>query len=237
MEANSLKIQNKKSRFMTEKELVNPKPSGHLIFNIPKPPFIEKMNEEFPLLSLPIKNQSELYKIGKSFISDIEKGLSVFGFASVSKNDCEKHLLAYGSFIHYTLKRPVLIIVEDLSACSWDKYRKNFSMGSLWSWECSDWSGLCFVDYSQIKKHADRFNFLNFGSVTNEFAAVIWSLPLAPLDNVFPKNAISILEKINSITLLVKKGETLARDLKQVVSYYQSFEIPLKGILTEGEVK
>lgn len=249
MEKNSVKIKFSLGHQVAKTLTPNSNEGGHLVFILPasymagltiknkvKEIKVEEIADEaFPFLNLSIKNQAEVYKIGKSFINDISRGHNQFGFASFVKDGDAGHLLAYGSFINYMLKRPVLVVVKDLNDKSWDKYRKNFSIGTLWKWKSHDWGNLCFIDYNQISLHSDSFNQLDFSVISNEFAATMWAFPVSHLSISLPKNALKILEKIKSITLTISKGKTLALDLKKAISHYQCFDIPVKGILIEGK--
>lgn len=230
---------------VTKKKTMNQKDSGHLVFNIPNRtdvvnreivPVMEEV-VAFPFFTLSIKNQPELFKVGKSFINDIAQNRNQFGFTSLFNGGNEKYLLAYASYINYTLKRPVLIVVKNLLDNSFDQYRQNFTPGTLWKWNTWDWGNLCFIDYSQISAHAESFNLLDFKVITDEFVAVLWSLPEGDLNNYIPRNAFSILEKVSSITMIVSKGKTIIKNLKKAVNYYQCFGIPVKGILMEGEAQ
>lgn len=252
METTGVKIQfSQNHRSMIARPALNLIHSGHLVFNIPqKSPAshinkttapekaVEEINNEiFPFFSLVIKNQAELFRVGTSFVNDIEKGQKQFGFASLSKESNEKHLLAYAGFINFTLKSSVLIVVKDLNDKVWDQYRGNFTAGTLWKWNCSDWGGLCFIDYKQIALHADSFNRADFGEISSRFSSVMWSLPDGELHDFIPQNAISILGKINSVTFVASAGETPMRKLMKMRAYYQCFGIPVKGVLTEGKAK
>lgn len=250
METNGIKIQfGQNHRSMIARPSLELIHSGHLVFNIPnltsknnishKPTLKEKtedfVDEKFPFFSLTIKNQAEVFRVGTSFVNDIQKGQKQFGFSSLFKDSNESHILSYASFVNYTLKSPVLIVVKDLSDKTWDQYRGNFTAGSLWKWNCSDWSGLCFIDHKQIALHANSFNNVDFDEISKPFSAIMWSLPEGDLSNSISKNAISILQKINSVTFLIKEGETSGRKLMEMHSYYKCFGIPVKGVLREGK--
>lgn len=246
MKSNSVKIHfNSEYKNKADIQSVNLIASEQLVFTIPTSAVNtnlrsnieaeEVVKEIIPFFSLSIKNQSELFKVGKSLIKDITQGHKNFGFTSLYKECNEKHLLAYGSYINYTLKLPVLIVVKDLNDKKWDQYRENFTNGTLWKWNCCDWGALCFIDYNQVRNHSDSFNHVNFEVFTKGFSAILWSLPEGDLNDFIPQNAFRILEKINSITLVMRKGKTLIQNLKKVGAYYQRFGIPVKGVLTLEE--
>lgn len=194
----------------------------------------ELVNETAPFLSLNLKNAPEVYKIGKSYLSDLVQGKKNFGFSSIFEKSNDLNLLAIGSFVNYSLNAPVLIVVQDLNDKIWNQYRPNFKSGTLWKWQTCDWGNLCFIDYQQINRRIEEFNQINLDFITKEFAAILWALPKGNLQKQLPHISLTIIRQLNSITLTIKSGETKAKDLKEIESYYKCFEIPVKGILSEG---
>lgn len=216
---------------MAEKNLLSVVVPGSLKFSFP----IKKTKEEiFPFFSLSIKNQLELVRIGKSFIVDIERGQKVFAFSNLGEGSSDKHLLAFAGFLNFSLKAPVLVVVNSFKNECWDQYKKNFTQGTLWKWNTLDWGNICFVDSEQMNKQADGFNSLDFSIITKEFGAILWSLPSSNVEKKFPKNGISILEKVNSVTFLVNSTKNTIADLKKSVAYYDCFGIRFKGVLRAG---
>jgi hypothetical protein len=197
----------------------------------------EIVNDIVPFFSLKLKNAPSIYKTGSTFLKDIANGKKHFGFRALSSQANEIHLLAYASFINYSLKQPVLVVVKDFNDKSFDKYRNNFTTGTLWKWKTKDWGNLCFIDYKQITKHAAEFKHLDIDMITNEFSAVLWSLYGTETEDELQKASLVILGKVNSVTLIVSKGGTKSKDLKKSADYYQCFDIPIKGILVEEELK
>lgn len=194
----------------------------------------EPISEVIPFFTLKLKNQPTVHKIGTSFLKDISLGHKYFGFTSLTKNLDDLHLLVYGSFINYTLNRPVLIVVRDINDISLDKYRKDFTKGSLWKWNTYDWGNLCFIDHKQIIEHSEELKHLDLSFITHEFAASLWALPEGNVQNEFQKASLTILGKINSVTFVVDRGKTKNKDLNKSVTYYKCFDIAVKGILVGG---
>jgi hypothetical protein len=197
----------------------------------------EDVNDVVPFLTLQLKNSHSVYKVGTTFLNDINKGNKHFGFSSLTKNQNDMHLLVYGSFINFSLKRPVLIVVKDINDPRFDKFRKHFTDGALWKWKTCDWGNLCFIDYKQINEYSEEFNNLDLDFITNEFSAVLWALPDSNIQVELQKASLSILSKISSVTIVACYGKTKTSDLKKSVEYYQCFNIPLKGVLAEEELK
>lgn len=234
METSHLKIQSKISHNMAEKKLLSAVMPGYLKISFP----IKKTTEEiFPFFSLPLKNQAELVRIGKSFIADVERGQKSFGFSSLEEGSTEQHLLAFAGFLNFSLKAPVLMVVSSFKDSCWEQFKDNFTEGTLWKWKTHDWANLCIVDHEQINMHGDSFNSLDFNIITKEFGAILWSLPKSNVEKTFPKNTFSIMEKVNSITFLANKAESSITELKKSVFYYDCFGIKLKGVLTAGNEK
>jgi hypothetical protein len=202
-----------------------------------KPQEADSFEEVVPFFSLQLKNSASVYQVGSSFLSDIEKGNKHFGFSNMSKKMDDLHLLVYGSFINYSLKQPVLIIVRDINDAAFDKYRNNFTQGTLWKWKTFDWGNICFIDYEQINLHNEEFNQLDLGFITYDFAAILWALPSKNVQDRLQKASLAILSKISSVTMIANYGETNNKELKNSESYYKCFNIPLKGILFGEQIK
>ena len=194
----------------------------------------EHINEAVPFLSLNIKNAPVVYKIGKSFLIDIIKKKKNFGFSCIFDDSNDLNLLAIGSFINYSLNKPVLIVVQNLNDKIWNQYRPNFKAGSLWKWQTCDWGNLCFIDYPQINRRIEEFNLVNLNFITQEFAAVLWALPRGDLQEKLPQISLTILRQLSSVTITVKSGETTSKCLSEAGAYFQCFEVPVKGILRDG---
>lgn len=190
-----------------------------------------------PFFSLKLKNSPSVYKIGTTFLKDIEVGKKHFGFAALSKNIDDSHVLVYASFINYSLKKPVLIIVKDINDKAFDQYRGAFTKGTLWKWETHDWGNLCFIDYKQINQCAEEFKHVDLDFISNEFVAVLWALPAGDVQDELQKSSLCVLSKINSVTFVICSGETKSNDLKKSTAYYQCFDIPLKGVLIGESLK
>lgn len=195
----------------------------------------EPANEAFPYFSLNLSNQPDVYKIGTSYLKDISAGHKQFGFTRLTSRMDDLHLLAYGSFINYSLKQPVLLVVRDIDDKSLDKYRSNFTEGTLWKWKTFDWGNLCLIDYKQIVEHSEEFQHIDLNFITHEFAAVLWALPSVNIQDKLQKASLAILGKINSVTFIVGKGGTKSKDLQKSAAYYQCFDIAAKGILLGEE--
>lgn len=176
-----------------------------------------------------------MFKIGASFLKDIAIGQKHFGFSYLCNSQLDTHLLAYGCFINYSIKQPVLIVVNDLDEIELDKFRENFTPGTMWKFSTLEWGKICFIDLKQIYHFSEEFNLLNLSQMTKDFDATFWALPNENLKGKMQKVSLSILSEIHSVTLVARYGETKASEIKKIASYYQCFDIPLKGLLTEEE--
>lgn len=197
----------------------------------------ELANDVIPFFSLKLKNSASVYKIGTSYLKDIANGQKHFGFVSMSKQLDDLPLLVYASFINYSLKKPVLIVVKDINDKAFDKFRANFTKGTLWKWQTNDWGNLCFIDYKQINKYTEELKQLDLSFITDEFVSVLWALPSGNVQDELQKSSLNIISKISSVTFVICKGETKNNDFKKSAAYYQCFDIAIKGILIGENLK
>jgi hypothetical protein len=125
-------------------------------------------------------------------------------------------------------------VVQNLKDKHWDQYRSNFRQGTLWKWKTCDWGNVCLIDYVQIGDHLEDFQNPDLNFIAKEFAAILWSLPKENFQSKIKTTRKNILKEISSITFIVESGKTTLKELKEAESYYQWFEVPVKGILKKG---
>jgi hypothetical protein len=223
--------------------------SGKLVFYIPKSLLevkeliIEKIthdslpknsSEVIPYTQLKIKNTSEVYKVSKSFISDLETGKKSFGLLSLKIDSNDLSLLAIASCLSYTQNNcSVLLVVKDLSSAQWTKYNSQFAEGRLGDLKTKEWGNLCLLDYRELL-NSSKNKQVDFKFIYSEFDAVFWSLPEESKINNLKEVYLDILRSLDSISISLKPGQISVKDIMKVEQYYNSLGIPLKGILHEG---
>ena len=184
-----------------------------------------------PFFELRLENPEAVYKVGHSFLSDIENGKKHFGFASHVKHGCESMLLVYASFIQHSLKKPVLVVVKDMTSSDLDHHRMKFEEGQLLNWKTWEWGDLCFVDHKQLISTEKEFAKTELEFIHNHFSAILWSLPVGNTNDRFQQVFLSVLGKLNSVTMVVEKGATESKAINKTADYYNCFNVPVKGVL------
>ncbi len=191
----------------------------------------EEKTKVVPFFELRLQNPEAVYKVGHSFLSDIEKGKKHFGFASHVKHGSESMLLVYASFIQHSLKKPVLVVAKDMASSDFDNHRMKFEEGQLLNWKTWEWGDLCFVDHKQLISTEKEFAKTELEFIHNHFSAVLWSLPTCNTNDRFQQVFLSVLGKLNSITMVVEKGATESKAINKTAEYYNCFNVPVKGVL------
>lgn len=197
----------------------------------------EAISEVVPFYSLKLKNSQDVYKVGMSFVKDITNGVKHFGFVTMSNLIDDLHLLVYGSFVNYNLKKPVLIVVKDFNDPAFDLYRHHFTAGTIGRWDTNDWGDLCVIDGKQLNTHSENSRSTDFDYLLEEFTAVFWALPSQDVQNVFNRFGLEVLGKIHSVTYVIQAGETKNTNLNKSTEYYQCFDIAVKGVLIREGIK
>jgi hypothetical protein len=187
-----------------------------------------------PFYELKLQNPEAVYKIGHSYLADIEQGKKHFGFSNFKEGSGESHLLVYASFIHQALKKPVLIVVQNLEGNSFDRYRSQLTEGNLLGWKTKDWGDLCFVDYRQLTSSENKFNKTNVELINNQFAAILWAMPKGNARDKFQHIFLTMVGNLNSLTLMLEKGVTTSKEVNKTVEYYKCFNVPIKGMLFDS---
>lgn len=194
----------------------------------------EPIREIIPFYELKLQNPEAVYKVGNSYLADIEQGKKHFGFASFKEEANDSLLLVYASFIQQALKRPVLIVVKNVEGKSFDRHRTQMSDGNLLGWKTKDWGDLCFVDYRQLITTENKFNKMNIEFINNHFAAVLWSIPKGNAHDKFQQVFLTMVGSLNSLALVLEKGITTSKEVNNTVEYYKCFNVPIKGMLFDS---
>ncbi len=188
-----------------------------------------------PFLSLNIQNAPATYAVVKSYLSDISAGKKNFGFTSLGKNINDLTILGIGSCISYSMDNaPVLMVVNNINAPEWDKYRASFSSGQLGKWKTYDWANLCLIDYNEILSNSMESIQLDLKIINEEFTSVLWTLPSIEQSNSLKQFYITVFKNLDSVALIVPKLPVEFKKIAKIESFYSSIGIRLKGIL-KGE--
>lgn len=217
----------------------------HLKFHIPLKmrPVIsgevasEKKEEIKKIISyhdLKIKNNESVYRIGMSFLKEIEHGKTKhFGFVEMGNRSNDMTLFTYASFLNLNLEKAILVIVEDFSNVEFDRYREKFRDGALGKWKTKEWGDVCVVDHLELNQNKEETLDFMDDLKTEEFAAVLWSLPPTDLQKKIPKLFLNILNKLSSITYMIQPGITKNKPIEKSIEYFKCFDVKVKGILTK----
>lgn len=198
---------------------------------------VESKPDVIPFLELKIINASEVYRIAKSYIKDLEHGRKSFGFVSLNVKENDKNMTAIASCLSYSRNNsPVLLIVKDLSSHEWTKWSSHFSAGTLGPWKTCEWGHLCLIDYHELASTATG-NSIDFKLLYSEFDAIFWSMPKLTSETMLKGKSIDVLRSLDSIALSIRPVDVTASEVKAVEQHYKSLGIPLKGILHEGGTK
>jgi hypothetical protein len=188
--------------------------------------------KEAPFLSLKLASSPDFYKISKTFLDDVEKGVKHFGFHRLQHELKESFISIFASFISYSKNNiPVLIVVDDFEMEDWKKIKKNFSIGSIGMCRCYDWGNVTILERKQILRSGN----VNFKSVydliNDQFDVVFWSIGSQGVLNEYSSFSFFVLEAISSVTLISPKDKTFINEVMNNNKFYNEYKIPIKGIL------
>ncbi len=215
----------------------SPKATTELVIENTEKTFEIQTDEITPFLELKLENPEAVFNTGKSFLKDVAEGKRHFGFTAFSNSLNEAHLLVYASFLQFSLKKPVLVITKDINHSSFSRFKKHFTNGALLNWTTSEWGDVCIVDQKQLINQAETLSRAEFEFIKSQFSAVFWSLPKGNVQSDFQKSFMSILNILDSVTFVVSKGESKVKEIETSASYYQCFNVPVKGVLFEEKLK
>ena len=200
---------------------------------------IERQKDVVPFLELNIKNAPSVYAITKSYIEDIkQKNKKNFGFTSANTNVSDLILLGIGSCISYSLDNmPVLLVVNNTMSPDWDKYRKNFTPGTIGRWKTYDWGNICLLDYNEILSTSLESPQIDLKIINEEFGSVLWSLPPIEQSENLKQFYISVFKSLDSVAMVIPELPAKFSEVEKIQKFYSSIGVPLKGILNGGKKK
>lgn len=194
----------------------------------------ESLNKNF----FKIKNNSELFKVGKSFMNDFDQGKRCFGFSSNGNNE-EMINTLYGisSFFNYYNHTTVLMFVSDVEL---NGLRKISSFGEAHNiqdevlgldYDIYKTDELSIVSYSSLlKKHKSKAYDL-VDKLTKQSGVSLCSLPEI---NEIDQNIdlyFQILQRIDNISLIIKKNNTKVNDVQKLMESLKNYKVDIKGVL------
>lgn len=209
---------------------------------------IKKKNRSNKSYYYKAKDHMELYKVGSSYLKDFKAGLKSFSFSSSGiAYDREKTVFGICSFFNYHEDLNICILTADLMKTFYNEICDDFEEKNMQVFD-EDLSlnvykakGFDLIQYKDLKKVERKIKDYDFETfidyLTDRYDLLFWDLPeLSVLDSnkelYFP-----IIRTLDNVSLVVKKDVSKISEIGSMVSYYNRYQVDIKGLLYSSDLK
>jgi hypothetical protein len=185
-----------------------------------------------------VKNNSELFKIGKSFLSDYKEGKRCFGFSSGGNVDgMIRSLFGIAIFFNYYNHTNVLMFVSDNELKDLQKLG-NFSNKKTIhdivldvEYEIWESQGISVISYSSLIKSNKSKAYDLIDKLTKEAGVSLCSLPKVEDIDKQIDLYFQILQRVDNLSLIVKKNNSKINKVQTLIETLKNYKVKIKGVL------
>lgn len=188
-----------------------------------------------------IKNNSELFKIGKSFLEDYSEGKSCFGVSSNGNfHASARTLYGLSTFFNFYSHTRALIFAGDeeirhLSDVLKIEETKTIYDNSLdITYEVYESEGITIVNYSVFEGEQAKAVYDLLDKLTKLSGVTFCSLPSVESIEKNIDLYFQIFQRIDNVSLILEKNNTDLKNVKKLLADFKNYNVSLKGVLING---
>lgn len=194
-----------------------------------------------------ISNHEELFRVGKSFLQEVQKGAKSFAFTSTGyKNSQQKTILGLCCYFDQNANYKIAIISDHLSQGVLSEL-VNLSTPNTYSIENGEDAieyksfhhHFDFIDYSELSKFYDNHlytkNFeVEVKKILGNYDLIFWDIPEIEKMKNHPHFHYRISHLYESLTVIVSQNTTTGKQIESVKSFFSNYNINLNGVLFDS---
>jgi len=189
-----------------------------------------------------VKDHMELFKVGSSYLRDYKSGIRSMGFSSYDlQKQSEKTIFGISSFFNYHHELNICIITDNVEHSfynsmlnAFDRFEDVYTQEDIeYNFYHSD--GHDFIEYQEllrVESHSNHFgmeDFIEF--LLSKYDLIFWDLPSLKTMNKKRELFFPVVRSLESLTLIVEKEVTKKKDIDCLISYFEKYQVPIKGVL------
>ncbi len=189
-----------------------------------------------------VNDHMELFKVGTSYLRDYQSGIRSMGFASYNlKEEGEKTIFGISSFFNYHDDLNICIITSSLEGSFYESIlekaerRKDIYTDEEIEYELFHADGHDFIEYEELSNVECRCNHLGLEDfidyLVNKYDLIFWDLPSLDQMNKSREVFFPVVRALESLTLIVGSQVSKGKELDELISYFQKYQVPIKGVL------
>lgn len=194
-----------------------------------------------------IANHEELFKIGKGFLNDVNKGVKNFAFTSTGyKNSQQKSILGLCCFFDHNADYKIVIISDQLAH---GFFSELVSDSAEEHFDLSDGEGSLryksfhhhfdFIEYSDLMKYYEQHVYTKkfeheLKNILDKYDVIFWDIPEMEHLKKNPHFHYRISSFYESMTVIVAEKATSGKQIETIKSFFSNFNINLNGVLFDS---
>ncbi len=189
-----------------------------------------------------VKDHMELFKVGSSYLRDYKSGVRSMGFSSYDlQKQSEKTIFGISSFFNYHHELNICIITDNIENSFYHSMLNAFdSFQDVYTEEDLEYhfyhsDGHDFIEYQELLRvescsnHFGMEDFIEF--LLSKYDLIFWDLPSLKTMNKKRELFFPVVRSLESLTLIVEKEVTKKKDIDSLISYFEKYQVPIKGVL------
>ncbi len=191
-----------------------------------------------------ISNHEELFKIGKGFFQEVQKGIKSFAFTSTGyKNSQQRTILGLCCYFDQSSDCKVAIISDNLDQGVFNELinaseKKSYSIDEgADTIDCHSFHHhFDFINYSEFNKfysnHIYTKHFeVEVQKIVDMYDIVLWDIPDMEKIKQNPHFHFRISHLYQSMTVIISQNNTSGKEVESVKSFFSNYNINLNGVL------
>ncbi len=194
------------------------------------------------------KDHVELYKVGSSYLKDFKAGLRSFSFSSCGLDEeREKTVLGILSFFNYHQDVNICVITNDIEKSFYRKLVKEFipreeevfSEGFDFNYyQAEGFDAVEYRDLKKVERKLTEHNIEDFiDQLMGRYDLVLWDLPQREILDSNKELYFPIIRSLDNVSFVIQKNVSKISDINELVSYFNRYQIPIKGLLFSDSSK
>lgn len=184
-----------------------------------------------------MKNNSEVFKLGKGFLTDYSAGKKCFGFSAMGNtSNMVNTMYGVASFFNFYCHLGGLLFMNDAEFEEISKYipfKSSMHYDDILEKDYCLWEaeGMSVITYSTFDSDSRGrvFDFIERQTLRGE--VVLCSLPSSEVLLSEIELFFQVLQKMDNVSFVVKKNQSSLSDIKKSVSFLDNYKVKIKGII------
>lgn len=195
-----------------------------------------------------VNDHMELFKVGSSYLRDYQSGIKSMGFSSYNlQEEGEKTIFGISSFFNYHDDLNICIVTNHLEGSFYTsilgelEVRTDIYTDENVEYDLFHADGNDFISFDEIiniecqSNHTGPEDFIDY--LSEKYDLILWDLPSLEYMNNSREIFFPIVRALESLTLIVAAEVSRGRELDTLISYFEKYQVPIKGVLFSGSNK